>query len=105
MTRDYMNRPLELMILDAVLTVKIENISNLLDEDLHMPMVLALGPANASTIAKTNSIAAAAEKRSAIYIASRAEDLDLISYDDWYRIHEMIVNMDVGDPEDFKSWN
>ena len=95
MTRDYMNRPLELMILDAVLTVKIENISNLLDEDLQMPMVLAPGPANAGTIAKTYSIAAAAEKQAALYIVFRAEDLNLISHDDWYRILVMLVNMDV----------
>lgn len=105
MKRDYMNRPVELIILDACLAVKIENISNILDENLQEPLVLALGRVKADKIASTHGIIAAAEKRAALYIVSRAEDLGLISYDDWYCIYEIISNMDVGDPEDFKPWN
>ena len=105
MTRDYMDRPLELILLDVYLAVKIESISNLLDEKVQAPLVLALGRDNADKIARVHSIMAASEKRAASYIVSRAEDLDLISYDDWYRIYEIISNMDVDDPEDFKSWN
>lgn len=105
MTRDYMDRPVELIILDACLAVKIENISNILDENKRAPLVLALGRVNADKIARVHSIIAAAEKKAALYLVSRAEDLDLLSYDDWYRIYEIISNMDVGDREDFKSWN
>lgn len=105
MTRDYMDRPIELIILDACLAVKIENISNILDENKQAPMVLAFGRINADKIARVHSIVAAAEKNAALYLVSRAEDLGLISYDDWYHIYEIIHNMDVGDREDFKSWN
>ena len=105
MTRDYIDRPVELILLDACLAVKIENISNMLDENVQAPLVLALGRVNADKIARAHSIIAASEKRAALYIVSRAEDLGFISYDDWYRIYEIISNMDVGDPEDFKSWN
>lgn len=105
MKGDYMNRPVELIILDACLAVKIENISNILDENKRAPLVLALGRVNADKIVRAHSIIASAEKRAALYIVFRAEDLGLISYDDWYRIYEIISNMDVGDPEDFKSWN
>lgn len=106
MTRDYMDRPVELILLDAYLATKIENISNLLDENMKALLAGALiGTCNKDRIDIVHSIMAASEKRAASYIVSRAEDLDLISYDDWYNIYEMIANMDVDDPEDFKSWN
>lgn len=97
MTRDYMDRPVELIILDACLAVKIENIINILDENMREPLVLALGRVNADKIARVHSIVAAAEKNAALHLVSRAHNLNLISYDDWYRIYEIISNMDVGD--------
>ena len=106
MTRDYMDRPMELILLDKYLAAIIESISNLLDENLTAMLAAAfIGTINADEIAKVHSIMAASEKQAALYIISRAEDLDLISYDDWYRIYGIIGNMDVGDTEDFKSWN
>lgn len=101
MTRDYMDRPVELLMMDAVLTVKLENIAKLQDKDLRLPLVSTLGIANIDRIDAMHEIFVEAEKRAARYVVYKAQACGYIDSYDGAAIRHMINQMG----EDFNKWN
>ena len=103
MTRDYMDRPVELLLMDAFLTTELENIAKLQDETIRLPLVIALGAANIDRIDATHEILVNAEKRAAQHVVNEAQRHGYIDVHDWHVIGNMIKDM--GTQEDLKKWN
>lgn len=103
MTRDYMDRPVELLMMDAVLTVKIENIAKLQDEHFRLPLVMTLGIANIDRIDATYEIFVEAEKSAARYVVYKAQSCGYIDISDGAIIRNIINHM--GEKEDMYKWN
>lgn len=103
MTRDYMDRPVELLLMDAFLTTEIENIAMLQDEERRLPLVIALGVANIDKINATHKILVNAEKRAAQHVVNEAQRHGYIDVHDWHVIGNMIMAM--GTKEDLHKWN
>lgn len=103
MTRDYMDRPVEMLLMDAVLTVKLENIAKLLDKDLRLPLVSTLGIANIDRIDAMHEIFVEAEKQAARYVVYKAHACGYIDIRDAQTIHSMINDM--GEKEALNRWN
>lgn len=103
MTRDYMDRPVELLLMDAFLTACIEHIARLQDAENIAPLILVLGVFNTDKIVSTHQILADAEKCAAQNVVSRAQGAGYIDIRDWRTIVNMIKDM--GTKEDIYKWN
>ena len=103
MTRDYMDRPVELLLMDAFLLIEIENIAKLQDETIRLPLVIALGFANIDRIDATHEILVNAEKRAAQHVVNESQRHGYIDVHDWHVIGNMI--RDMGTQEDRNKWN
>lgn len=103
MTFDYMDRPVELLLMDAFLTTELENIAMLQDEDRRLPLVIALGVANIDRIDATHEIMVEAEKRAAMYVVYKAQSCGYIDISDGAIIRNIINHM--GEKEDMYKWN
>lgn len=93
MTRDFMNREYELIVLDD----EIRRICKSIDSKLEMYEIFKSMGDKQTAISYRISISAL--KRAASYIISRAEDMDLIDFDDWSVLNRAIANIGL-DPED-----
>lgn len=102
MTFDYMDRPVELLLMDAFLTTELENIAKLQDKAIRLPLVIALGVANIDRIDATHEILVEAEKRAARYVVYKAQACGYIDSYDGVAIRQMITHMG---EEDFNKWN
>lgn len=98
MKRDYMNRPVEMLLMDAALTVKLENIAKLQDKAIRPPLVSTLGIANIDRIDATHEILVEAEKSAARYIIFKAQACGYIDICDGMTIRNIISDM--GNKED-----
>lgn len=103
MTMDYMDRPVELLLMDAFLVTEIEIIATLQDKDIRLPLVIALGAANIDRIDATHDILVNAEKRAAQHVVNEAQRHGYIDVHDWHVIGNMIKDM--GTKEDLNRWN
>lgn len=103
MTTDYMDRPVEMLLMDAFLTTEIENIAMLQDEHRRLPLVIALGIANIDRIDATREILVEAEKKAARYVVYKAQACGYIDVDDGVKIRSMINDM--GEKEARNRWN
>ena len=103
MTRDYMDRPVELLMMDVYLASSIEHIARLQSKEFAAPLIMALGRHNIAKIAATNSILANAEKYAAQIVVSAAQGAGYIDIRDWRTIVNMIKDM--GTKEDVYKWN
>lgn len=103
MSFDYMDRPVELLLMDAFLLTEIENIATLQDKDIRLPLVIALGVANIDRIDATHDILVKAEKRAAQHIVNEVPRHGYIDVHDWHVIGNMITDM--GAQEDRNKWN
>ncbi len=103
MTRDYMDRPLEMLLMDAFLITELDNIAKLQDEKLRLPLVIALGVANIDRINATHDILVEAEKSAARYIVYKAQSCGYVDIDDGVTIRNIISRM--GEKEDLSKWN
>jgi hypothetical protein len=102
MNSDFMDRSEEMLLLDACLTTKIENIAKLQDNSLRLPLVSTLGIANIDRIDAMYEIFVEAEKRAARYIVYKAQACGYIDSYDGVAIRQMITHMG---EEDLTKWN
>ncbi len=97
MTSDYMDRPVELLLMDAYLTADIEHIAKMQDK------AVALGVTNiARRTCATLEILVESAKRAARYVVYKAQACGYIDSYDGVAIRQMITHMG---EEEFKTWN
>lgn len=103
MTRDFMDRPVELLLMDAFLLANIEHIARLQDPVFAAPLIRILGVFNTDKIIAAHNILADAEKCAAQQVVNQAQYAGYIDVRDWHTIVNMIKDM--GTKEDLNRWN